>query len=313
LAATVSFIIGVYKDGWAHGWVEGLSIFIAVTIIVSVTAGNNYIKEKQFQKLVAKASEDTSCVFRGNEGLTITISGEELVVGDVIKIESGMKIPADCILIEGTDVATDESAMTGEPEQVEKHIVNEANYCHNPQPFLIGKTLVVSGQGTALVCAVGVNTRSGMAEEKLNIEEEATPLQAKLETIANTIGKYGVYVSILTFMAMTIQLIYRTVTVKDADGNTQSLFTIDTLKELVGYVIIAITVIVVAVPEGLPLAVTISLAYSVMQMKKENNLVRKLDASETMGGANEICTDKTGTLTKNQMTVKEVYLLDQVH
>jgi Ca2+ transporting ATPase len=164
----------------------------------------------------------------------------------------------------------------------------------------------------ALICAVGANTRSGMAEEKLNIEEEATPLQSKLESIANEIGKYGVYVSILTFMAMTLKLIYSTVTTKDADGTTKSLFTVDTLKALVGYLIIAITVIVVAVPEGLPLAVTISLAYSVMKMKLENNLVRKLEASETMGGANEICTDKTGTLTMNKMTVKEVYLLDQV-
>jgi len=88
---------------------------------------------------------------------------------------------------------------------------------------------------------------------------------------------------------------------------------VETLKKIIEFVIIAITVIVVAVPEGLPLAVTISLAFSVMKMKEENNLVRKLEASETMGGANEICTDKTGTLTKNQMTVKEIYFLDQIY
>ncbi len=98
------------------------------------------------------------------------------MVGDIIKIESGMKVPADCILIEGTDISTDESAMTGEPEQVEKAPVNEGNYQHNPNPFLLGKTLVESGQGLALICAVGTHTRSGMAEEKLNIEEEETPL-----------------------------------------------------------------------------------------------------------------------------------------
>ena len=145
-----------------------------------------------------------------------------------------------------------------------------------------------------------------MAEEKLNIEEEITPLQSKLETIANEIGKIGVYVSILTFIAMTIKLIYTTL------KTDAQLVHIETLQSLVGYLIISITVIVVAVPEGLPLAVTISLAYSVMKMKEENNLVRKLDASETMGGANEICTDKTGTLTKNQMTVKELYTCEQV-
>jgi Ca2+ transporting ATPase len=147
-----------------------------------------------------------------------------------------------------------------------------------------------------------------MAEEKLNIEEEETPLQAKLETIANEIGKIGVYVAILTFIAMTVKMIVDTVR-----NEQKVLLSIDSLNNIVNYIIIAITVIVVAVPEGLPLAVTISLAYSVMKMKYENNLVRKLDASETMGGANEICTDKTGTLTKNQMTVKEIYTLDKVY
>lgn len=144
-----------------------------------------------------------------------------------------------------------------------------------------------------------------MAEEKLNIEEEITPLQAKLETIANEIGKAGVFVAILTFAAMTINLL-----VSAALDDSKVIASMDTLNKLVDFIIIAITIIVVSVPEGLPLAVTISLAFSVMKMKKENNLVRKLDASETMGGANEICTDKTGTLTKNQMSVKEFYALD---
>lgn len=207
IAALVSLVIGIWKDGFEHGWIEGLSIFIAVTIIVSVTAGNNYIKEKQFQKLVSKASDEQIAVFRGSEGLTQTVHNTEIVVGDVIKIESGMRIPTDCVLIESTDIATDESAMTGEPEQVEKAAVTDANFDHNPNPFLLGKTLCVSGQGLAIVCAVGTHTRSGMAEEKLNIEEEETPLQAKLETIANEIGKIGVYVALLTFIVMTIKLI----------------------------------------------------------------------------------------------------------
>lgn len=218
-----------------------------------------------------------------------------------------MRIPADCYLISGTDIAVDESSMTGEPEQVEKQAVNEINFIHNPNPFLLANTLVESGQGVAIVCAVGVNTRSGMAEEKLNIEEDETPLQMKLETIANEIGKAGVFVAIITFLAMTINLIVNTVMDENA-----TLVSVETLNRLVNFIIIAITVIVVAVPEGLPLAVTISLAYSVMKMKKENNLVRKLDASETMGGANEICTDKTGTLTKNQMSVKQFYTMDQI-
>ena len=145
-----------------------------------------------------------------------------------------------------------------------------------------------------------------MAEEKLHIEDEATPLQNKLDTIATEIGKIGVYVAILTFIGMTLRYII-TCLMKGTP-----LLTDDTLSELVNYLILSITIIVVAVPEGLPLAVTISLAFSVMKMKEENNLVRKLEASETMGGANEICTDKTGTLTINQMTVKKLYVGQRV-
>jgi len=128
-----------------------------------------------------------------------------------------------------------------------------------------------------------------------------------LETIASEIGKIGVYVAVLTFIVMTIKLI-----VQRAVQDSSALISVATLQSVVKFIIIAITVIVVAVPEGLPLAVTISLAFSVMKMKEENNLVRKLEASETMGGATQICTDKTGTLTQNKMTVKAIYLNDQV-
>ncbi len=153
--------------------------------IVSITSGNNWVKEKQFQKLVAKAAIDYVACYRGGNGLTKTIPVSELVVGDVIKIEQGMRIPADCIVIESIDISTDESAMTGEPDHMEKTAITDENYENNPDCFLIGKTLVVNGMGTALVCCVGSNSRSGMAEEKLNTEEDETPLQAKLGTIAN--------------------------------------------------------------------------------------------------------------------------------
>lgn len=257
--------------------------------------------------MFSKAAEDSIPAFRGNEGITVTVPNTELVVGDVIKLEAGMRIPADCLLIQCTDFAADEAALTGEPEQVEKSDVNEHNFEYNPQPFLLANTLVASGSGTALVCAVGPNSRSGQAEEKLNIEDEMTPLQCKLETIANQIGLVGLFVSIATFVFTVSRLFYRTYYDDQID-----FLSVYVLNEVINYFIIAITVVVVAIPEGLPLAVTMSLAYSVMKMKKENNLVRRLDASETMGGANEICTDKTGTLTKNQMTVQAIYLNDQV-
>ncbi len=136
----------------------------------------------------------------------------------------------------------------------------------------------------------------------MNITNEQTPLQKKLDRIAEGIGKLGLLVAILTFIAIVISTLVKTV--KDDKRNFDMQFVTDVCNGLV----IAITVVVVAVPEGLPLAVTISLAFSVAQMQKEDNLVRKLQSSETMGNANEICTDKTGTLTQNKMTVQSAYL-----
>lgn len=176
VAASAALFVGLVQYGWASGWVEGVAIYTAVAVIVGVTAGNNYVKEKQFQKLFSKAAEDSIPAFRGNEGITVTIPNTDLVVGDVIKLEAGMRVPADCLLVHAIDFTTDEAALTGEPEQVEKSDVNEHTVKYNPSPFLLANTLVASGSGTALVCAVGQNTRSGQAEQKLNIEDEMTPL-----------------------------------------------------------------------------------------------------------------------------------------
>lgn len=110
-------------------------------------------------------------VYRGNEGETQTINVENLVVGDVIKLETGMKIPADCIVIKSSDIETDESSLTGEPESIPKEAITESNIKNGADPFIFSQTLITSGQGTAIVCAVGINTRSGRAEEKLNIED----------------------------------------------------------------------------------------------------------------------------------------------
>lgn len=144
-----------------------------------------------------------------------------------------------------------------------------------------------------------------MAEEKLQTEEDQTPLQQKLDGIANQLAKVGFYFFLLALVLGCGRTVFdRTVGSKEWDGTT--------LTDFLFAIITAVTVIVIAIPEGLPLAVTISFAFSVMKMKRENNWVRKLASSETMGGADTICTDKTGTLTKNQMTVREFYTMEQV-
>mmetsp|Transcript_65613 Transcript_65613/g.90754 ORF Transcript_65613/g.90754 Transcript_65613/m.90754 type:complete len:591 (+) Transcript_65613:990-2762(+) len=142
-----------------------------------------------------------------------------------------------------------------------------------------------------------------MADSTLNIEKDLTPLQEKLDTIANEIGKVGLYAALATMFVLLVRMVISATQADEADKWDASMYITETLDAI----IIAVTVIVVAVPEGLPLAVTIALAVSVMKMFDEHNLVRKLEASETMGGANEICTDKTGTLTQNNMTVKGIY------
>jgi P-type E1-E2 ATPase len=152
--------------------------------------------------------------------------------------------------------------------------------------------MVVLGKATAVVCAVGRMTQGGEVEEKIFTDEvEGTPLQQKLERVASFIGQVGMYVSVLTMVAMVLNLLIGRLI------SNQPMFTLAMTSGILNAVIVGITSVVVAVPEGLPLAVTISLAYSVNQMRKENNLVRKLEAAETMGGAKEILTDKTGTLT----------------
>lgn len=161
-----------------------------------------------------------------------------------------------------------------------------------------------------LVLATGKNSQYGILKAGLAAEEEPTPLQQKLSILADQIGKVGMYAATATFICMLGHILHDAYVTGDMAGQ---LFRAETLLHLVDAFIIAVSIIVVAVPEGLPLAVTIALAYSVGKMKDENNLVRFLQACETMGGADNICSDKTGTLTKNMMSVVRVFMMDEIH
>ena len=299
LAAFVSLVIGIWQEGIEKGWIEGMSIYIAICIIIVVTVSNNYSKEKQFRKLM-EAREDKHCVvIRNGEHEQISIYG--LLVGDIVQINEGDSIPADLVLLTGVKITTDESNITGEPEHMNKISLEEDTEPHGDSDwFLLAKSTVMSGKGIGIVCAVGVHTQQGQAESKLNIDAEQTPLQEKLEKIADLIGWIGIYASILTFCASITNMVVTKML------HDQSLWEFSTINKVLDAVILSITIVVVAVPEGLPLAVTISLAYSVMKMKEDNNLVRRLDASETMGGADQICSDKTGTLTQNKMSLVNI-------
>jgi len=277
------------------GWAEGLSILIAVFVVASVTAGNNYSKEKQFRSLNSVKNNRSVKVVRG--GVRKVVSTFDINVGEIVCLDTGDQVPADGVFIDGYDLETDESAITGESDSVKKNTTH---------PFLLSGCQVVSGVGRMLVTAVGENTEWGMTLAKLaEAENDETPLQKKLDKAATVIGYIGLATAIATFTALTV--IWAVKVASCSHGH----FKLSQLSALLDFFIMAITIVVVAVPEGLPLAVTISLAYSMRRMLKDNNLVRHLEACETMGGATNICSDKTGTLTENRMTVVQCFLAGQ--
>lgn len=242
---------------------------LTVVICIIIGSWNNYAKEKQFQKLMEVREEREVIAIR--DGRDVAISVHSLLVGDILKINAGDLIPADCILISGSKLLVDESSQTGETHDVEKEPF-DMNDQVIINPFLISGTMVKDGKGLAVIVCVGENTRMGRIQQMMDESDEMTPLQQKLDRIANGVGVMGLTMAGITAAGMTGWLIYDSLT--DGKG-------FDNLKaqRIVNILIYAITIIVMAVPEGLPLAVTLSLAYSVFKMKDENNLVRQLDCT----------------------------------
>ena len=308
-AAVISLVLGILTEGLAEGWMEGASILIAVVIIVGVTAGNNYVKEQQFQKLNAIATAKDIHVYRGGD--LIKMSVYELLVGDIVQISTGEIFSVDGILIEGSDISVDESSLTGEPDAIKKKVPVSYDWeKEHSSPFLISSSKLMSGTGLMVVAAVGKNSFYGKLKMRIQQDQDETPLQIKLSILAEQVGQVGMVSAAATFLAMFIHYIYDCF----AEGSfVESFVSVETIHEVIEYFIIAVSIVVVAVPEGLPLSVTIALAYSVGKMKEENNLVRYLQACETMGGADNICSDKTGTLTKNLMTVTRMFTEQKVH
>jgi len=315
IAATLSIIAGIATKGWSTGWIEGVSIYFAVLLIVSLTLGNDYMKNRQFLKLIEQVKDIEVSVIRGQHGTTAPVNVWNLVVGDIVMIEAGMRVPADCLLIEGLDVEVDEAYYNDEETKIVKKRVatpedksefemsREAEKnAWNPDPFLLSNTLITKGIGKAVVLAVGNLSQRGMKEASRELEDEAiTPLQEKLERIASQIGKYGIYSAAAIFAVMTLHLIIKILftNAKMLDGAT--------LTSILKFFTIAVTIVMVAVPEGLPLAVSISAAYSLDKMKHQSLLVKNIEAMERMGQIDNICTGKTGTLTQNDMYVTDFY------
>jgi P-type E1-E2 ATPase len=290
-AAVVSIVMGMIIAP-ETGWLEGCAILIAVAIVLNVGAINDLQKDKQFRDLNAINNIQTVKVRR--DGKMGTVQNGDIVVGEVVILEAGDQVPADGLFIKGSNVKVDESSMTGEPDHVKKS---------DRRPYLISGTEVMEGSLDMLVVAVGRHSVMGRISELLGGENTVTPLQAKLEKLATQVSKLGMFVACVVILAMSTLHI---IDVVDAGRDWE----MTDFQAFVTFFMIGVTILVVAIPEGLPLAVTIALAYSVKKMMVDNNLVRHLDACETMGGANTICSDKTGTLTQNKMTVMQAWIAD---
>ncbi|CDP12667.1 unnamed protein product [Coffea canephora] len=263
-------------------------------------AVSDYRQSLQFQSLNEEKQNIHLEVVRG--GRRIEVSIFDIVVGDIVPLKIGDQVPADGILVSGHSLAIDESSMTGESKIVQKD---------SKAPFLMSGCKVADGYGNMLVTNVGINTEWGLLMASISEDNgEETPLQVRLNGVATFIGIVGLAVAAIVLIVLFIR--FFTGHTYNADGSrqfkagrTKASTAIDGAIKIFT---VAVTIVVVAVPEGLPLAVTLTLAYSMRKMMRDKALVRRLSACETMGSATTICSDKTGTLTLNQMTVVEAYV-----
>ena len=344
VCAIVQIVLGcTLSDDPSKDWIDGVSIIVAILVVVLVGSITNYQKETKFHELNEVQSQGTKYNIIRN-GITNDYISDDILVGDLIMVNYGDIMAADILLIEGNGIKMDESALTGESDAMKKEPfhkcieLQEKGETKLPSPLILSGTNCIEGSGKAIVLAVGDHSQKGIIRRTVDNAQEnsKTPLEEKLDVIAGMIGYFGLGAGIVTLVALFIRFgINFDSQIKDYNkdskvesimtsflfnfrykqiepdviGNTNNNLTDPkTLiaKNILDIIILCISIIVVAIPEGLPLAVTLSLAFSIKKLMDYNNLVRKMHACETMGGANYICTDKTGTLTKNEMNVFKI-------
>ena len=301
-AAVITLGVNIARGltGGETDYFECVGIFAAILLSVVITVVMEGRSAKAFEML-RKFGEDTpSRVIRN--GVAEMVAQKDIVVGDIVCIETGDKLPADCRLIESTSLLTDESALTGEsmPVQKDAELVfdNEKTPVAERANLLYSGCFVVGGSGKAVVTDIGDNTEFGkIARELSSTEKQSTPLQEKMASLGKKIAILGVIAAAIVFVVEMFQLI--------STGDVSFV----TVSEAF---ITSIVLIVAAVPEGMPTIVAISLAINIIKMSKQNALVKKMVACETIGCINVICSDKTGTLTENRMTVTDVYINSQM-
>ena len=304
IAGALSLGISFYEYyGLGKDWTvffEPIGIFVAVLLATGVAFIFELNSDKKFAVLNQVNDDEAVKVIRN--GNTVIVPKRDVVVGDIVVLSTGDEIPADGTLLESVLLVVDESTLTGETSCLKS--TDEADFNKDatyPTNCVFRGTKVLEGHGVFCVEKVGDATENGKVFKEAQIDDSVkTPLNEQLDGLADLITKLSYVIAGLVVVGRIIMYFV---------GLESAFVWSEMWSEFVAYLLqslmIAVTLIVVAVPEGLPLAVTLSLAYSMQRMLETNNLVRKLHACDTMGAATVICTDKTGTLTKNQMTVHE--------
>ena len=313
IAGALSIGISFYEyfglDEGAAVFFEPAGIFVAILLATGLAFYFELQADKEFTILNQVNDDEAVEVVR--EGNTTMIPRKDVVVGDVVVLNTGEEVPADAELLEATSLHLDESTLTGEPMCVksvdEKDFDDKATY---PTNHVMKGTKVMEGHGICRVLAVGDHTEQGKVFEAVQIDDSVkTPLNEQLDGLSDWITKVSYGFAALIVVGRIVMYF--------VTNGTSCFGSMEQIAPFVAYVLqtlmIAVTLVVVAVPEGLPMAVTLSLAYSMRRMLKTNNLVRKMHACETMGATTVICTDKTGTLTQNLMSVEEMQTYGEVN
>lgn len=292
VAAVIALVLGVIKSEY----LEPIGIIAAILLAVTIGFINEYSASKKFDVLTT-SSDDTLVKVRRN-GIVTQVARKDLVVGDVVILEAGEEIPADVIAYESHNLKVNESVLTGESKAVNKQPKSEGeNGGTYPSWLLLKGTIIEEGSVVGKVSAVGDNTAFGQTARKAaEITDTETPLNKQLNGLADLINKIAFGAAGFLILALLVRYFFIEQAYVGQDW-------MQITNDLLSFLMIAVALIVVAVPEGLPMAVTLALAYSMKRMSKANNLVRKMHACETLGATTLILTDKTGTLTENKMKV----------
>ncbi|PHH73013.1 hypothetical protein CDD82_5691 [Ophiocordyceps australis] len=304
ITAFISLTIGLYQTFTAEGgsieWVDGVTVVAAVIVIILASAANDWQQNHKFEKLNERKDQRDVTVFRSGKACRVLVNN--VLVGDVLHIEAGQVIAVDGVLISATGLHIDESSVSGEQQLVHKTVPSDHDALHAPlaNPFILSGTTVIRGVGRYLVTAVGSNSTHGRTLMSLRQDVPETPLQAKLARLGKQLIAFGAIVGSIFFVVLFIWFI---IDLTRSDSDLSKLPPTAKAEAFFDYLMISIALVIITVPEGLALNATIALAFATKRMLRDNNLVRRIRSCEIMGNATCICSDKTGTLTQNKMTV----------